>query len=200
VSLQYLEVCGFRSFGADPQRIDLPASLIVIHADNSQGKTSLAEALEFLLTGSTSRRELGGGSPQEFSNALRNVHLPSGTLVYVEAGLLMNGVLRVLRRTLLEDYARASDCVSRLEIDGFEAPDVSGIGIPLAGSPIAAPVLLEHTLRFAVSAKPADRSEFFRAILEASDLDSIRTTIDRVIADRASRPCRWTSWARSTPR
>jgi recombinational DNA repair ATPase RecF len=75
VKITYLELAGFRSFGTDPQRLDIASPLLVIHADNSQGKTSLAEALEFLLTGATSRRQLSGGSLQEYSHALRNVHM-----------------------------------------------------------------------------------------------------------------------------
>jgi len=71
-------VCGFRSYGPGAQRLELTAPLAVVHADNSQGKTSLAEAVEFLFTGATTRRLLLGGSPSEFQDALRNAHLPPG--------------------------------------------------------------------------------------------------------------------------
>ncbi len=56
MKVEYLEVRGFRSYGASPQRLNLAGSLSVVHADNGQGKSSLAEAVEFLLPGATSRR------------------------------------------------------------------------------------------------------------------------------------------------
>lgn len=184
MKLTFIEVVGFRSFGSCPQRLEFSSPLAVIHADNSQGKTSLAEAVEFLFTGTTSRRQLGGGSPQEYSNALRNVHVAPDTEVYVEAGIQLPSGVAVLRRTLTRDYDGASDCASRLTYDGQPIDGVAATGIRLAGPPISAPVLLEHALRYAVSAKPGERSEFFRAIIEAADLDEIRTTLDRVLAER----------------
>jgi len=188
MQVTYIEIAGFRSFGAEPQRIDIASPLVVIHGENSQGKTSLAEAFEFLLTGATSRRLLGGGSPQEHSSALRNVHLPTDAEVYVEAGFKVNSQEHVVRRVLTKDYEGAGELESRLTIDGASASSLASVGVVLADPPISAPVLLEHALRYAVSAKPADRSAFFRAIIEATDLDEIRTTIDSVLAARKNRP------------
>jgi predicted ATPase len=184
----YIEVSGFRSFGAGPQRLDITSPLVVIHAENSQGKTTLVEAFEFLLTGATSRRQLGGGSPQEYSRALRHVHLPADATVYVEAGFKARDQEVVVRRELVQDYEGAGELVSSLTVDGAKASGLSIVGVALAEPPIAAPVLLEHALRYAVSAKPADRSAFFRAIIEATDLDEVRTTIDSVLAARKNRP------------
>jgi recombinational DNA repair ATPase RecF len=55
--LEWLEVTGFRSF-AQRQRLDFGSDLALVWGPNSQGKTSIAEAIEFLLTGGTIRREL----------------------------------------------------------------------------------------------------------------------------------------------
>lgn len=185
----YLEVCGFRSFGTAAQRLDLTAPLAVVHADNSQGKTSLAEAVEFLYTGATTRRLLLGGSPSEFQDALRNVHLPPTAQVYVELGLEdREGGTRVVRRDLTCDYRGASDCASILTVDGTRVESVIIAGLPLSDPPLAAPVLLEHTLRYAVSAKPGDRSDYFKAVLEVADLDVIRVEITALIAEREAAP------------
>lgn len=185
----YLEVCGFRSFGTAAQRLDLTASLAVVHADNSQGKTSLAEAVEFLYTGATTRRLLLGGSPSEFQDALRNVHLPPTSRVYVELGLEdQGGGVRVVRRDLTCDYRGASDCTSILTVDGTRVESVTIAGLPLSDPPLAAPVLLEHTLRYAVSAKPGDRSDYFKAVLEVADLDVVRAEITALIAEREAVP------------
>ncbi len=181
----YLEIRGFRSYGTAAQRLELSAPLAVVHADNSQGKTSLAEAVEFLFTGATTRRLLLGGSPSEFQDALRNAHLAAASPVYVELGLDDGtGSVRVLRRELTCDYRGASDCTSTLTLDGTDIRSVTEVGLPLSDPPLAAPVLLEHTLRYAVSAKPGDRSDYFKAVLEVADLDVVRSEINRLISER----------------
>lgn len=185
----YLEIRGFRSYGTAAQRLELSTPLAVVHADNSQGKTSLAEAVEFLFTGATTRRLLLGGSPSEFQDALRNAHLATTSPVYVELGLHDGtGPVRVLRRELTCDYRGASDCTSTLTVDGTHIRSVTEAGLPLSDPPLAAPVLLEHTLRYAVSAKPGDRSDYFKAVLEVADLDVIRSEIDGLISEREAMP------------
>lgn len=187
--ISYIEVCGFRSYGAEPQRVELLSPLAVIHADNSQGKTSFAEAFEFLYTGTISRRQLGGGSPGEFQGALRNAHLGPTIDVYVEVGLIdADGTEYAIRRQLDLDYQGATDCASTLTVNGVETETVTGVGLHLSDPPLAAPVLLEHALRYAVSAKPGDRSDYFKAVLEVADLDVVRAEIAALIAEREGRP------------
>src|SRR6266545_6263036 len=53
-----IEIQGFRAFGAKPQTLVFSSPIAAVWGANSQGKTSLAEAFEFLLTGATVRREL----------------------------------------------------------------------------------------------------------------------------------------------
>ncbi|MBN8742985.1 MAG: AAA family ATPase [Thiomonas arsenitoxydans] len=96
-----LTVCGFRSCGADPQTLKCGAALTIVGGTNSQGKTSLAEAFEFLLTGRIVRRELTASAQDEFADALRNAHLDAGKPVYVEADVIDTaGTAHKLRREL----------------------------------------------------------------------------------------------------
>lgn len=186
--IDYLEIRGFRSFGTNVQRIEFPSDLAVIHADNSQGKTSLAEAFEFLFAGTISRRQLGGGSPAEFQDSLRNAHLGEGEEVYVEIGIADDDGPHILRRTLETDFRGASDCVSDLTLDGAAVDGVVDAGLLLSDPPLQAPVLLEHSLRYAVSAKPGERSDYFRAVVEVADLDVVRGEIAALVAERESGP------------
>ena len=80
-----LDIQGFRAFGGMEQTLDLPAQLAAVWGPNSQGKTSLAEAVEFLLTGEIVRRDLMASSQDEFAGALRNVS-PSSSHAGVCAG------------------------------------------------------------------------------------------------------------------
>src|SRR5689334_23723998 len=101
-----LEIQGFRSFGRAGQTVALPSQLAALLGANSQGKTSLAEAVEFLLTGQIVRRSLMASSQDEFADSLRNAHLPHGTTSFVEAVVdCCDGVQRTVRRTLKTDYS-----------------------------------------------------------------------------------------------
>lgn len=178
VSLEWVEVRGFRAFGSEARRMDLSSNLVVIHAGNSQGKTSLAEAVEFLVTGRSSRRDLFGGAKAEYNESLRNAHLPADDPVWVAAGIRSDdGVIREVRRELITDFSRAADCVSRLTVDGDEVSSLATLGIDTSEGAIAAPVLLQHTLRYVLSTEPKQRATYFKALLALSDLDLLRERV-----------------------
>lgn len=177
-ALSWLEIRGFRAFGSEARRLDLSSSLVVVHAGNSQGKTSLAEAMEFLLTGRSSRRDLFGGAKAEYNASLRNAHLPMDAEVWVAAGIRdSSGVEREVRRTLVTDFDGASDCVSHLTVDGAVRDSLEEFGINPNEGAIGAPVLLQHTLRYVLSTEPKQRAAYFKALLELTDLDIFRQRI-----------------------
>lgn len=185
-----LRIRGFRSYGTEVRELDLDASITVIKGDNSQGKTATAEALEFLLTGSSSRRDLFGAAKAEYERMLANVHLPAGdTGVWVEADIrCADGVVRTVRRALTADYSPTADCKSALTIDGQEASDLDVLGIPFGDPPLAAPVLLQHNLRYVLSTEPNKRAAYFRSLLELTDLDAVRNAVTRAKERVASLP------------
>ena len=175
-----LEIQGFRSFGRDAQTLEFPSPLAAVWGPNSQGKTSLAEAVEFLLTGEIVRRALMASGQDEFADALRNAHLPAGTPCVVQATIIDGGgISHTIRRTLKADYGKKQDCETKLEIDGAVATetDLAGIGIVLSQPPLRAPVLAQHTLGYLFSAKPQDRAGYFKAVLEVTDLDGFRNAV-----------------------
>lgn len=181
--LNRIEIQGFRSFGVARQTPDLDPSIVVFWGGNSQGKTSFAEALEFLFSGQISRRELLASAKDEFTEALRNAHIKSTDPVTVEAHILCpDGTLRKLARTLVEDYRRGNPqgCKSELRIDGAVSNDndiENVLGIRLSYPPLRAPVLSQHTLGYLFSASPADRAAYFRAILDTQDLEDFRSAV-----------------------
>lgn len=178
--IRTLEVQGFRAFGSESQTLQFDSGVAVIWGPNSQGKTSLAEALEFLLTGQLVRRELTASSQEEFADALRNAHLPAETDVFVRAEIQCDdGTRHTLKRTLLTDFGRREDCMSRFEIDGTEgeSDDLRELGIALSQSPMVAPVLTQYTLGYLFSARPIDRATYFKAVLEITDLEALRSEL-----------------------
>ena len=181
--LRTLEICGFRSFVSE-QRLTFESNLSLIWASNSQGKTSIAEAIEFLFTGTTNRRELLGGAKSEFEGMLRNVHLASDASVWVKATIADDaGNEHIACRTLVSDYTAEKECTSELTIDGVSAPDLSALGLTLFDPPLRAPVLLQHSLRFALSARPQDRADYFKGLLEVQDLDRLAELVDAQVAN-----------------
>jgi recombinational DNA repair ATPase RecF len=130
--IKSLSVRGFRAYGAAEQTLNVSTDIAVVWGANSKGKTSLAEAFEFLLTGRTARRELMASSQDEFADALKNAHLAPDKEVYVAARITApDGRSHQSRRVLTSDYAKRQDCASRLEIDGTAAPeaDLASLGI-----------------------------------------------------------------------
>jgi DNA repair exonuclease SbcCD ATPase subunit len=159
--IKRIEICGFRSF-SEPQVLNFESDLAVIWAANSQGKSSTAEALEFLLSGRTSRRDLLGGAKSEFERCLRNVHLGDNDPVWVSADIARDdGITAKVVRTLVDDYTVERECVSTLTVDGSPATDLTALGFVLSDPPTSAPVLLQHKIRFDLSSRQLERIVFF---------------------------------------
>jgi hypothetical protein len=181
-NLKTIEIRGFRSFGAEQQTAEIDAPIAAIWGPNSKGKTSFAEAVEFLLTGQTVKREVLSSRQAEFAGALRNAHIDSDIEAYVSATIeCPDGQIRVIKRTLDADYSKQQDCQSTLTIDGtvVTEDDLISNGIVLAQPPLRTPVLAQHTLNYLFTARPTDRSSYFKALLEVTDLDNFR---DEVLA------------------
>lgn len=178
MQLEWVEVRGFRAFGHIAQKIEISPNLTIVRAENSQGKTSLSEAVEFLLTGTTSRRHLHNGAKAEFDGCLRNAHLAPGEEVWVQAQFkLADGTTTIIKRLLTRDYDGATDCESELSRDGKPIESVEDIGLDLSGHNLAAPVLQQHVLGFVAAAAPQERANYFKALLDLTDLELVRSKL-----------------------
>ena len=183
----------FRGFKALPAPISLTGTLIVIEGKNSSGKTSLAEALEFLFRGSLSRREEHGeGNPEELENCIANLLRPKGETTFVEATFVKHSGTPeekrlVLRRLLTRDYGTTSTsiCESSLHLDGSELSkeDEAAVLEELVSS--VPPLLMQHTLRSFVQSPPSNRRHFFERILSLNDLTDL---ISRAVIGNAKLP------------
>ena len=171
----------FRGFKDLPGAIDLTGDLIVIEGKNSTGKTSLAEALEFLFRGSLSRREEhGGGNPAELENCIENQLRPVGESTFVEATFVAHPGTPdeqqfVLKRVLTSDYGTTSTsiCESKLHKDGSELSkedETAALDDMFRRVP---PLLMQHTLRSFVHSPPSQRRQYFERILDLNDLTDL---------------------------
>jgi len=103
----------FRGFRDTSEPINLEGDLVVIDGRNTSGKTSLAEAMEWLFTGCLSRREsMDLGSPHELENCISNQFRPEHEETWVKATFIdieeKNLKTFTLCRVLKEDYGNTS--------------------------------------------------------------------------------------------
>lgn len=184
-----LQVNYFRGFRLQKDATDLSAPLTVVDGPNSAGKTSLAEAFEWLFTGQLVRRKLRDlGNPRELEACIANIFRPPAETTWVEAKVeFQDGTIKRLRRLLVQDYGAASTetCISELYVDGekvSEAGERKLFQQCFAGEP---PILMQHTLRLFVYSAPADRRQYFEQLLQ---LDRLTQLIEKAVVTKAKLP------------
>ena len=163
----------FRGFRQLERPINLNADLVTVYGRNSSGKTSLAEAIEWLLTERIKRRE--DGHPTELADFIVNRFRPEGQKTWVECDLTVDGETTRIRRVLVEDYGsnKNSHCTSRLFINGIEMEGSTDLLYEYFAG--VAPLLMQHTLREFVLEPPAKRPQYFEKLLS---IDSISDLIE----------------------
>ena len=94
-----LTIRNFRGFGNAITSITLDGDLLLFFGPNGFGKTSLAEAIEWLFYGTTKRRQQGDSySRSEYANSFANIH--GGVPTEVSATVLVGGQQLMLARRL----------------------------------------------------------------------------------------------------
>jgi tetratricopeptide (TPR) repeat protein len=182
----------FRGFREVKQSIGFSGDLVVIDGRNTSGKTSLAEALEWLFTGCLSRREsMELGSPHELENCVGNEFCPdseetwvAGTFIPVAPG---ETEPFTLKRVLKEDYGTTieSKCTSILFLNEKELTaqeEVQVLDRFFASEP---PLLMQHTLRLFVENNPKKRRQYFERLLH---LDELTNLISKAVIGDARLP------------
>lgn len=176
VRLVSIEPRYFRGFRKLESPVNLEESLVVIEGRNSSGKTSLSEAIEWTLTGLLSRRaSTQYGHPRELANCITNEFTPDGEETWVELVLSVNGEVRKLRRTLVEDYQKTKDSLPKsvLSLNSKElTPEeaIQALGELFSG---VAPILMQHTLRQFVYDQPSARRKYFERLLRIDELTEL---------------------------
>lgn len=157
----------FRAFG-DKQTIQFSQELTIFYGGNGTGKSSLAEALEWLFYGYTTRRRKGDKySKTEYKNSYVNKKCPKDVIPYVEASLkFSDGMDHLLRREIFQDDSgNLVDTQSKLCIDGKEIASLSQVGINLTEA--HRPIVVQHGIQDFIHTKPIER---YRIISEALGL------------------------------
>lgn len=163
-----IKAAGLRGFNEE-QTIDLSDPLIIFEGPNGSGKTSLGEAIEWLLFGKTLKQTKGEElSKREYSGCYKNAHFTGDAFVEAEVDDV-NGKPHKLRRELLGDAA------SLLTIDGAAAPDLRAFGI---NTVYDRPLILQHTLQDFIFMKPKARYEVLSSMMGLDSLIAFRNTVE----------------------
>lgn len=164
----------FRGFRALDQSIDLSGKLVVVEGRNSAGKTSLAEALEWLFTGQLQRRlDQEQGNPKELVDCIQSQLRPEGAETFVEAVFARDdGSTTTVRRRLVSDYGEASTsrCASSVTIDGQVKSDREAEEFFSTHFAAVPPLLMQHTLREFMHSGPTQRRVYFERLLNMNEI------------------------------
>ncbi len=161
----------FRGFRKVESAIDISGDLVVIDGRNSSGKTSVAEAIEWVLTGHLVRRELG--DPKELAECIANRFKRDTEHTWVECVLDSNDERVLIKRLLVNDYdsKKHSCCKTQLFVDGKEVSESYDVLDTFFGG--VTPQLMQHTLRQFVLQNPTDRRSYFERLLNLDDITSL---------------------------
>lgn len=124
--LKWVEVRGLRSFGIE-QSLIFDEEIALVWGGNSQGKTSVAEAVEFLLSGTVVRPVMLGGAKNQYDRSLRNAYLPDDEPTVVRAGIDdADGNERRVERQLT---TATSSTTASILISACKQPDRSSFAV-----------------------------------------------------------------------
>ncbi|MDO8469898.1 MAG: AAA family ATPase [bacterium] len=161
MQIKQLKVAGFRGFNEE-RVVDFDERLTVISAANSYGKTSISEAFEFLLYGTTSKVDKADFK-DEYKDSYRNRHYPTNQAAYIEANFSVPGQNNILLRIELDQ-------------DGTVRRLVDGVGIkewPFHQESLisARPFVLQHALKYLLLVPPSERFQGFAQLLGMNEVD-----------------------------
>lgn len=169
MKLKRVKIAGFRGFN-DEQEVEFDGDLIIVSGENHTGKTSLAEALEWLFFGYTVRCRRGKEqySSLEYRDIYRNIHYPDDKIAYVELKALHQDDVITLRRELIDGEA------SQAYLDSQMVDDFTSLGF----SPtVSHPIIAQHGLRDFIYTNPKIRREIISYVLGLEPLIRLQKDI-----------------------
>src|SRR5690349_8826731 len=170
MKLNKLIVRGLRGFNGE-QTIDLNGDLVIFSGSNGCGKTSIGEAIEWVLYGRTLKRMKGDEiSRREYQGSYQNAHFGGPGLPFVELHFTdSTGVMHVIRRELKADET------SVLRVDGNIAANLDQFKIAAVYD---RPLVLQHTLQDFIFMKPKNRYEVLSGMLGLEGLIEFRKAVE----------------------
>ncbi|MBD3285013.1 AAA family ATPase [candidate division WOR-3 bacterium] len=168
--LKEIEIVNFRGF-SKKTKINLDSKLVIIQGPNGHGKTSLAEAIEWLFFGMTKRRISGEkNSMMEYKGSFGNVHSAEEIIEVSAEVQFPDGSIKELKR---RGCSKDEESLQTF-IDGTQA-DFSKLGNM---DDSFYPVIAQHALQDFINCKPKDRRDEISKALGLEEITLFKTTLD----------------------
>lgn len=166
MKIKNIAIQGFRGFNEE-RTIDFHDRLTLVYGPNSYGKSSISEALEWLLYGVTSKME-SADSKEEYKGSYRNCHLPESLTPFVKATFVEDTNEMELRGEL-----EKGETIARfVDGQGVESwPFVQDL------SQVPKPFVLQHALQYLLLTGPDKRFQGFARLLGLEELEQIQRNV-----------------------
>lgn len=161
MKIKNITIQGFRGFN-EKQSLDFHDRLTLISAPNSCGKTSISEALEWILYGITSRVEKAD-SKEEYKGSYRNIHLHDSLTPFVKVVFLNNGGIEVEFQGILAEKETIQRFVNSKKVGSWPISEDL--------TKIPKPFILQHALKYLLLVPPKERFKGFARLLGLESLD-----------------------------
>ena len=178
----------FRAF-CDNIPVVFSDNLTIFYGCNGAGKSSLSEAVEWLLYGYTKRRKKGDEySKNEYKGSYVHNACPKGVAPYVEAEIMLDDdSTHLIRRTIkLNKGGFPLDQETILSVDGNPVDDFKTIGLEYTEA--HCPVIVQHGIQDFVHTRPIDRYRIISEALGLSDLVEFKDVLDKAKTSRRNNP------------
>ncbi|MCJ7507979.1 MAG: AAA family ATPase [candidate division Zixibacteria bacterium] len=162
--LKTIKISGFRGFNSE---IEIPLDeVVLVYGLNGSGKSSFAEAIEWLFFEDISRRRLSPCPGEYAGSYLKNLYAPPGKKSFVEVGVEKEGAEFTLRKEL------ESERTGKLFLDGTAVSNFESI-LPGFKSHHR-PLLAQVEISALVNTEQKDRWEQLAKILGQEELTILR--------------------------
>jgi hypothetical protein len=164
VKINNISIQGFRGFNEE-KVIDFHPLLTIIYAPNSYGKTSITEAAEWLLYGSTSKVDRGEFK-EEYKGSYRNCHINVNDSTFVKVNFSSAAGQAEFESELVgeDEYNRS--------VDG-NSVEYWPIDAELATT--SKPFIMQHALKYLLLVGPEQRFKGFAQLLGLDELGTLQT-------------------------
>jgi len=174
--LESLEVAGFRGIGPKSILNFCPGpGFTLVVGRNGSGKSSFAEAIELLLTGTVRRWEERAAVWRE---GWRNLHQPAAD---IRLTLTMEGAGRAIVECTWDSGQALSDHTTRVQVANEKKGGAERLG--WAGALKAYRPFLSHTELETFLGKPSELYDLLAAVLGLGDLNSTGERLKRAVKD-----------------
>jgi DNA repair exonuclease SbcCD ATPase subunit len=173
--LEEITISAFRGFNKE-ENLKLNNNVVLVKGSNGSGKSSLAEALEWLFFDEISRKKKSSCKSEYTGDFLRNLHADEKQETFVAILADINGLKLKLKKKFLSPEK------NEYYINDQTVADFSSLGINL--SYVYKPILSQVETKHYVETDPKDRWEETNRLLGLGTLNELRADLQELLTSK----------------